>query len=78
VIEYIGEIITEFTMQCRKLKYQSDNLNFVMRISPKFYVDATEKGNISRYLFKLMRDLLTIHVTPIVESKFTKVFYLEY
>jgi len=43
-------------MQCRKLKYQSDNLNFVMRISPKFYVDATEKGNISRYFFNLMRD----------------------
>ena len=49
IIEYTGEIISYFTLKSRQKTYILKNQNYILTIASKFYVDATKKGNISRF-----------------------------
>jgi SET domain-containing protein len=54
VLEYVGEVIDEKMKRSRLERWSKDHPNdpnfYTMQLEPTWYIDATEKGGLSRFI----------------------------
>merc|ERR1712032_1532256 len=75
VQEYVGEIINKHTKEKRLHMWEHDHPNdpnyYVMHLEPGWYVDAREKGNLSRFINHSCNP--NCHLVPINVTGYTRI-----